>query len=116
MDSTGKGSIQKPLVDASFMAHPQPITWPIDAENVSQPMSVAIGDKDWCTSVAKVEELQKIFKSRNEAGVHTEVIMYKGAGHGFAIRYDPGNPNLVVQAEEAQEQAISWFQQWFSQT
>jgi dienelactone hydrolase len=114
--AVGKGSILKPLVDASFMAHPQPLVWPTDAENISRPMSAAIGDRDWCTSVAKIEELERIFQARNDAGVPAEVVMYKGAGHGFAVRYDPGNPNLVTQAQQAQDQAISFFQQHFSQT
>jgi dienelactone hydrolase len=103
---------KKPLVDAAFMAHPQPIPH-IDAEKVVQPISGAIGSKDWATSVERIGELRKILETRAARGVHTEIITYDGAGHGFAIRYDPKNPNMATQAEQAQDQAVTWFKHYF---
>jgi dienelactone hydrolase len=97
---------RKPLVDAAFMAHPQPIPR-TDAEKVVQPISGAIGTKDWATSVEKIEQLRSIFETRATHGVQTELITYDGAGHGFAVRYDPDNPNMATQAEQAQNQAIA---------
>ena len=108
-----KATTKKPLVDAAFMAHPQPISLPIDVENVMQPIAVAIGDRDWCTSNERIERIKEIFRKKKDK-VLTEVEVYPGAGHGFAVRYDPWNPNMAAQAQEAQNQAVSWFECRFS--
>lgn len=98
------------------MAHPQPLSYPADPENVVQPLSAAIGDRDWCTSKPKLEEISQIFEKKRDNGIHVEFVEYKGAGHRFAVRYDPGNENMAKQADEAQNQAVNWFKEHFKKT
>lgn len=104
---------KKPLIDAAFLAHPQPLKFPNDFDRVVRPVSVAIGTKDWCTSVKQIDVMQQLLAKRKEAGVETQVVVYDGAGHGFAVRYDKGNENLAEQAEKAEDQAVEWFKQSF---
>ncbi|RYP18764.1 hypothetical protein DL767_009764 [Monosporascus sp. MG133] len=108
----GKG--ERGLVDAAFTAHPQPLTLPEDVAGVVKPTAVAIGDRDWAISLSGIEVIRKAFTERSGEGVECELVLYEGAGHGFAVRYDPGNDKLAEQAEAAENQAVAWFSRWFA--
>jgi dienelactone hydrolase len=102
------------LVDAAFAAHPQPLSLPADIDSIIRPAAIAIGDRDWATRMSTIETIKRGFSARTEAGVECELVLYEGAGHGFAIRYDPENEKLAEQAEVAENQAVKWFKKGFA--
>ena len=60
-----------------------------------------------------IEDLKKVFEGL--PNVETDIKVYPGAGHGFAIRADHSveDSQAVRQAAEAEEQAIAWFKRCF---
>ncbi|KAK3368405.1 dienelactone hydrolase family protein [Podospora didyma] len=99
---------KKPLVDAIFIAHPSVVTYPDDVEKVAKPASMAIGDQDMSVTMAQVGLTQKVWAEKRDV-METEVVVYPGANHGFSNRVDHFNENLLKQARDAEDQAISWF-------
>ncbi|KAF4944282.1 hypothetical protein FSARC_14715 [Fusarium sarcochroum] len=97
----------KALVDAVFTGHPSGLALPDDAEKVTKPVAVAIGDKDQVTSMSQVNIMKNVWQRLGD--IPTEVIVYPGAGHGFCVRVDPNNKNQFRQSKEAEEQALRWF-------
>lgn len=106
MSTTGK-----PLVDAVFTAHPSGLAIPQDLEAVKRPVSVAIGDEDFVVGMEDVAKIKAVLEKKED--VVSEVKVYPGAGHGFAIRADPGNEKVVSQSGEAEEQALVFFKKCF---
>jgi dienelactone hydrolase len=102
----------KPLVDAIFTGHPSMINVPGDFEKVSIPLSIAIGDKDAFLPMTGIESVKKTLERRKSV-VESEVVTYEGAGHGFALRFDPGNDAVAEQSKKAEGQALDWFGKWF---
>jgi dienelactone hydrolase len=107
----GLASNGKPLVDASFVAHPSLVEIPVDLEKVTKPLSLAAGDQDFVTSVKEVERWRSVVDALT---VDTEVEIYAGAGHGFAIRADPKSERIMEQSDKAEHQAVNWFEMQFS--
>ena len=103
----------KPLVDGAFTAHPSNLEIPGEIEQVRRPIAVAIGDKDFGLSMDGVNKIKNIFEGI--ADVETEVKVYPGAGHGFAVRADHSmeGGTQIKQATEAEEQAVAWFKRSF---
>ncbi|PVI02556.1 alpha/beta-hydrolase [Periconia macrospinosa] len=107
---TGSG---RPLVDAIFTAHPSNLNVSEDIGNVKLNLSIAIGDDDGVMRIQQIQEAQKILSSKPD--VDSEVVIYPGAKHGFSIRASRVKPDSkeTRQAEEAEMQAIRWFQRHF---
>jgi hypothetical protein len=42
--------------------------------------------------------------------VHSEVVVYAGAEHGFAVRGDLGSEREVEQEGQARDRAVRWFE------
>ncbi|KAH8812940.1 dienelactone hydrolase [Xylogone sp. PMI_703] len=101
-----------PLIDAAFIAHPSNVNIPTDFVAIQKPVSLAIGDKDMMLPPAKIKQVEEIWGKLEN--VDTQVTVYPGAGHGFSVRGDPFNPKQVEQSEEAEEQALKWFDRHFS--
>ena len=104
----------KPLMDAGFTAHPSNLVIPGEIEKVRRPVAIGIGDKDVVLPMAGVEKIKKIFESIQD--VETEVKIYPGAGHGFAVRADLApqeGSEAVKNATDSEEQAIAWFKRSF---
>jgi dienelactone hydrolase len=83
-------------------------------EKVAKPVSVAVGDQDVVMSLAQVDVMKKIWAD-DLKDVATEVVVYPGAGHGFCVRVDPKNKNLLQQSLDAEQQAIKWFTKYLVQ-
>jgi hypothetical protein len=47
--------------------------------------------------------------------VHSEVVVYAGAEHGFAVRGDLGSEREVEQEGQARDQAVRWFGRWLAE-
>ncbi|KAF2753211.1 dienelactone hydrolase family protein [Pseudovirgaria hyperparasitica] len=105
----------KPLVDAVYTAHPSNLAIPAEIEKVVKPVSLAMGTQDFALSVEKTKEIEKVLKGIEEReGVESEVVFYEGAGHGFAVRADPGNKEVGRMAVAAEDQAVEWFRKCFA--
>ena len=76
-------------------------------------LSIAIGDDDAVMSMKQVTAAEAVLKRKNE--VNSEIVIYPGAKHGFAVRASRAAPDSkeTRQAEEAEQQAIAWFQKLF---
>ena len=103
----------RPLADAFFTAHPSSINIPQDIAHVKGNLSIAIGDDDGVMDIKQVRAAQKILADKGD--VDSELVIYPGAKHGFSIRASRAQPDSkeTRQAEEAEKQAISWFQRRF---
>ena len=103
----------RPLADAVFTAHPSSVTVPQDIADVKGNLSIAIGDDDGVMGIKQVRAAQEILADKRD--VDSEVVIYPGAKHGFSIRASRAQPDSkeTKQAEEAEKQAISWFQRHF---
>jgi len=108
-----KAKDERPLADAFFTAHPSNITVPQDIADVKLNLSIAIGDDDGVMKIKRVREAKAILESKTD--VDSEVIIYPGAKHGFSIRASRARPDSeeTKQAENAERQAIAWFQRCF---
>jgi dienelactone hydrolase len=101
----------KALVDACFVAHPSGVEIPADLETVIKPLSLAAGDQDFVTSLKEIERWRSVTDALT---VDTEVQVYSGAGHGFAIRADPKSERIMEQSDKAEHQAVNWFEKHFA--
>ena len=103
----------KPLADAIFSAHASNVGFPADIEQVARNLSYAGGDADAVMGIAQFRQMQQILGSKPD--VPSEVILYPGAQHGFAVRASKAVPDSkeTQQSEEAEKQAVAWFQKQF---
>ena len=90
------------------------LDFPSDIEKISLPFSLAIGDKDIVMGPKMVEESREILEKKT-GRVHSEVVVYAGAKHGFAVRGDPESESEVEQEGQAQDQAVRWFRRWLAE-
>lgn len=104
----------RPLVDASFIAHPSVVSYPDEVEKVRRPISLAIGDRDMSVSMSQVEITRKAWDAL-KGTVETEIVVYPGANHGFTVRVDHFNGKLLEQCQAAEDQAVNWFKRHFAQ-
>lgn len=96
----------RPLVDASFAAHPSNMGIPDQLIALKKPFSLALGDRDFVVSNA---EVIKIKEALTKCKVDNEVVIYPGAGHGFGVRADPDDKDAMEDAAKSEHQALSWF-------
>jgi dienelactone hydrolase len=102
----------KPLLDAGFAGHPSNLEIPGELEKMVKPVSFALGEKDMVIKGEQITLVQEAVAKLSE--VHGgEVKVYPGAGHGFCLRADILQNDAEAQAEEAENQAISWLQKHF---
>ncbi|KAJ5143681.1 Dienelactone hydrolase [Penicillium bovifimosum] len=101
----------KPLLNAGFTGHPSLLEIPTEIEKISVPVSFALGDKDVVLKPPQIGQIQKIFASEAGAG-KGEVVVYEGAGHGFCVRADFVLDDASKQADEAENQALAWFEKY----
>jgi dienelactone hydrolase len=101
------------LADVFFAAHPSNVTIPQDIIDVKSNLSIAIGDDDGVLGIQQVQEAKAILQANTD--IDSEVIIYPGAKHGFSIRASRAVPDSkeTQQAEDAEKQAIAWFQRHF---
>ncbi|KAI4215303.1 MAG: hypothetical protein LQ351_002202 [Letrouitia transgressa] len=108
-----KAANGKRLVDCSFAAHPSNLVIPNDAQNVSLPLSVAVGDVDVVMRLPQVQEVKGILEEKGKDKHDVNII--PGAKHGFAVRAPLNDEKAVQQGKEAETQAINWFNKHFTQ-
>lgn len=99
----------KPLINAGFTGHPSFLEIPSEIEKINIPVSFALGDKDMVVKPPQIKQIQQVFENEahSEKG---EVKVYEGAGHGFCVRADFVLEDATNQADEAENQALAWFE------
>jgi len=100
------------LVDAGFTAHPSMVKLPVDIEKIIKPVSFAIGDLDVQLKQPQHDIIREIVEAKPE-GQTGECITFHGAGHGFGLRADLVIEQAEKQANDAEDQAIAWFNRHF---
>lgn len=95
------------IVDAVFAAHPSELHIPTDIKKIRVPYSMAVGDADFSLSLRDIEEIKAILE--NEEAVESEIVIIHGAKHGFAVRANPNDKGEMEMADEAENQAVAWF-------
>ena len=93
------------LVTCGFTAHPSLLTVPRDINAVQRPLSVGNGEDDEWLGRKNMDKLKEILEVKEGM----EVIVYKGAHHGFAVRGDPHDPRQMELGMRAEDQAVAWF-------
>lgn len=111
-ESQVTSSTLEPLIDCAFTAHPSSIEVPKDIEAVTIPISVAVGENDMAMGAKNIQQMKGILENK-KVGEH-EVVIIPGAKHGFSVRTHPDDKHEMECAQQAEDQAISWFSQWFS--
>jgi dienelactone hydrolase len=98
-----------PLIDCAFMAHPSMLKVPEDINEISVPISIAVGENDQALGkdVFVVKEILEVKKK----GDH-EVNILEGAKHGFGVRTVDDKFQWECSAK-AETQAVEWFKRWF---
>ena len=112
MMKNGGGYREGGFVHAAFAAYPTSLSVPADIKAIARPASLALGDCDEMMGVKTVEEIQKLLEGRTAEEVQTEVRIYEGALHGFAVRADLGKVMEKEQYEGAAKQAAEWFKKF----
>ena len=80
---------------------------PQDIEGVRIPYSLAVGEEDSNLSMKSVAVVKGVLAEKKRE-VRSEVVIYEGARHGFAIRGNPGDKRELLRGEEARAQAVRW--------
>jgi dienelactone hydrolase len=111
-ESQVNSSSLEPLIDCAFTAHPSYIEVPRDIEAITIPTSVAVGENDMAMGANNIQQMKGILENK-KVGEH-EVIIIPGAKHGFSLRTHPDDKHEVECAQQAEDQAISWFARWFN--
>jgi dienelactone hydrolase len=99
---------QNNLIDAGFTAHPSLLKIPDEVEKIVLPVSFALPENDRAVKEPQIKQIQDIIASQPEA-YQGEARVYYGAGHGFAVRADHTTKKVEERADEAEEQALTWF-------
>ncbi|CZT02943.1 related to dienelactone hydrolase family protein [Rhynchosporium agropyri] len=102
----------EPLVDCAFTAHPSFVKIPVDAEAVTLPLSVAIGDTDMVMSGPLIRQMKEILEVKKKGD--NEVVVMPRAKHGFAVRAVPDDGIQRNWADKAESQAIDWFTKYLT--
>jgi len=100
------------IIDAAFTAHPSGLTIPADIKGVVLPYSVSIGDVDFAIPMKEVEMMKHILKENQD--LDSEVVVIPNAKHGFAVRADCDDQTAMAMAEQAEDQAVKWFEKHLS--
>ncbi|QDS77215.1 hypothetical protein FKW77_002810 [Venturia effusa] len=95
-------------LDAGFVAHP---SW-VAAEEVrgiEGPLSIAAAETDHVFPPEKRHDTEVILQ---ESGNPYQITLYSGVSHGFAVRGDLSNKQVLFAKEQAFYQAIAWFDEY----
>ncbi|MCJ1356762.1 MAG: hypothetical protein MMC33_006758 [Icmadophila ericetorum] len=106
-----KAANGKSLIDAGFTAHPSNLAIPDDANLVTLPLSVSIGDVDIALPLKQVQQTKEILEKKDAEKF--EVVILPGAVHGFAVRAKPGDEKGIEQGKQAEDQAVGWYTKRF---
>ncbi|KAL9091706.1 MAG: hypothetical protein Q9165_004782 [Trypethelium subeluteriae] len=97
-------------VDAAYACHPSLLAVPGDIEQVTKPLSIALGTKD---SLIGEKEQGKIQVALGKlTSVPHELQLYEDQVHGFVLRGDFTSEKDKKAMDDAEKQGIKWFQKY----
>ena len=99
-------------VDAAFAAHPSLVAIPGDFDPVSKPLSLALGTQDSLLDTKQIGQIQDTLAKKTD--VPHEIRLYEDQVHGFALRGDWSSEKDKKAMDEAEKQAIEWFNKYLS--
>ncbi|KAE9986837.1 hypothetical protein EG328_004556 [Venturia inaequalis] len=100
---TGEGGLE-----AGFVAHPSWVT-AREVGGIEGPLCIAAAEIDGVFPPEKRHETEVILK---ESGYPYQITLYSGVSHGFAVRGDLSNRQVLFAKEQAFYQAIAWFDEY----
>lgn len=108
----------KPLLDASFTAHPSSLNAPDDVVQAltkfDTPYFCAVAENDFLFDKKVAEQCEAAL--RQNLGSKTgnyEFFIHKGAHHGFSVRASPDEGSVGKESYElAARQAVAWFNKY----
>ncbi|KAK6329718.1 hypothetical protein TWF696_003584 [Orbilia brochopaga] len=95
-------------VDAIYSAHPSFLGVPHEVEAITKPVSFAVGEKDAVLPMPQVEKIKGVLSKKKDS-LDSEVVVYEGAVHSFAVRGNPALPEAKKGLEGSETQAVEWF-------
>jgi len=99
-------------VDAAYACHPSLISIPGDFEDVSKPLSLAVGDHDSLLDNDNVQKIKDVLAKN--ASVPHEVTIYEDQVHGFTLRGDFSSEKDKKAMDAAQKQGFAWFNKYLA--
>ncbi len=100
------------VVDAAYACHPSLIAVPGDFEQVSKPLSLAVGDKDSLLDNGTVGQIQDLLAKKTE--LPHELRIYEDQVHGFALRSDWSSEKDKKAMDDAEKQGVEWFNKYLA--
>ncbi|BBN11113.1 carboxymethylenebutenolidase [Marchantia polymorpha subsp. ruderalis] len=94
--------------DAGVMNHPSFLTHD-DVKAVKVPLAILAAGIDFITPPEMAREFAEILANHPEVGDRSFVKVFEGVEHGWTTRYDTGDQTACQRAEEAHQDAISFF-------
>jgi dienelactone hydrolase len=99
-------------VDAAYACHPSLISVPGDFEDVSKPLSLAVGEKDSLLDKDSVGKIQDVLAKKTD--LPHELRIYEDQVHGFSLRGDWSSDKDKKSMDEAEKQGIEWFNKYLA--
>lgn len=100
------------LVDCAFACHPSLVAIPSDFDPITKPTSLAVGDQDSLLPDSENQKIKDLFAQK--ASVPTEIKVYEGQIHGFALRGDWSQEKDKQAQDDACNQGVAWFNRYLS--
>ncbi|KAF2134287.1 alpha/beta-hydrolase [Dothidotthia symphoricarpi CBS 119687] len=94
------------VVDAAVACHPSLVAIPADFEPVVKPLSLALGDKDSLLGEKEIGQIRELMQKKESV---SEVKVYEGQVHGFALRGDWSSEKDKKAMDDAEKQGLEWF-------
>ncbi|KAF2435137.1 alpha/beta-hydrolase [Tothia fuscella] len=104
-EEPGKG------VDAAYACHPSLVAIPGDFDPVKRPVSFALGGQDSLLGEKERQHIKEIMEKKKTGNppVESEIVVYDGQVHGFALRGDWSSEKDKEAMDKAEKQGIEWF-------
>lgn len=96
------------VLDVGYIAHPSFVTVE-ELSAITGPLSIAAAETDTIFTPELRHESEKILA---KLGVPYQLNLYGSVTHGFAVRADLSISKVRFAADQAFEQAVTWFDTW----
>lgn len=93
------------LLDSGAVAHPSLVT-PLDFGPIRKPLLMSLGEED---DYFPLETRIKVEEALVKSGADFQIILFKGAGHGYAVRGDPNDENVRYAINKTVLDQAKWF-------
>ncbi|KAM5450197.1 hypothetical protein MaudCBS49596_004572 [Microsporum audouinii] len=95
-------------LNVGYTAHPSFVSRE-ELSAIEGPLSIAAAEVDEILTTSLRHESEEILA---KVGKPYQISLYGGVSHGFAVRGDLSNPDIMFAKEQALAQALAWFGQY----